>query len=407
VSAPGSPAARNPPLSSSAEVLTLTVRSAARRWFFWAAAALFTLLLAIVSLSVAGSGVAGAYLSPENAAPAGGRAVAEVLRGQGVDVRFTQSLETTLDAVEGETSVAVLLYDADALLDSEQRGRLAESGADIVLVNPAAPELRDLAPAVTTGEAPTGVLKDDCSVTVVDRAKEVSRATAGYRILDAAGATGCLEGEDGSFSLVELRSDAGTVTVLGAGDALTNEFVAERGNAALALGVLGDSKTLVWYFPGLDDVLAPPTLGELTPGWVTASIVLLALTALAAAFWRGRRLGPLVVENLPVVVRASETMEGRARLYQRSSARRRALDALRVGTVARLASAIRMGRAATVEEVAWAVAARTGRDPHAVRALLLDADPATDVDLVRLSDDLLLLESDLRAAIRAATQPGE
>ncbi len=41
---------------------------------------------------------------------------------------------------------------------------------------------------------------------------------------------------------------------------------------------------------------------------------------IAAAFWRGRRFGPLVVENLPVTVRASETMLGRARLYEKSRA---------------------------------------------------------------------------------------
>ena len=64
---------------------------------------------------------------------------------------------------------------------------------------------------------------------------------------------------------------------------------------------------------------------------------MLVLVALGAVFWRSRRVGPLVVENLPVVVRASETMEGRARLYERSNSRLHALDALRVGTVARLA----------------------------------------------------------------------
>jgi hypothetical protein len=191
--------------------------------------------------------------------------------------------------------------------------------------------------------------------------------------------------------------------VLGAGAAIPNEFVIEKGNAALALNLLGGSEVLVWYLPGLDDVAAPPPLGELSPNWVTPTVLLLAVTALAAAFWRGRRLGPLVVENLPVVVRASETMEGRARLYQRSSARRRALDALRVGTVSRLASALRLGRAASVDDVAWAVAERTGRDSEQVRRLLLDADPATDAELVRLSDELLVLERDLRAALTTDT----
>ena len=33
--------------------------------------------------------------------------------------------------------------------------------------------------------------------------------------------------------------------------------------------------------------------------------------------WRGRRLGPLVVEPLPVVVKAVESTQGRGRLYRR------------------------------------------------------------------------------------------
>jgi hypothetical protein len=386
------------PTAADAQVLTPRIRTTARRWLFWVAAGLFTLLLALGSMAIAGSGVPGAYLSPENPGPGGGRAVAQVLRGQGVDVRFTEQLSATLDAA-GSRDATVLLYD-DGLLDTGQRTRLAETDADLVLVNPSQDALDDLAPGIDLTDPPSGVLSADCRLPEAERAGAISRATEGYSPAgDAADTVTCFQGADGAFSLIELTEGERTVTVLGAGDTLTNEFVLEQGNAALALNLLGRSDVLVWYLPGLDDVTAPPALGELSPRWVTPSVLLLLTAGFAAAFWRGRRLGPLVVENLPVVVRASETMEGRARLYQRSSARRRALDALRVGTVSRLASAQRLGRSAPVDDVAWATAARTGRDPQQVRHLLLDADPATDAELVRLSDDLLTLERDLRAAL--------
>ena len=142
------------------------------------------------------------------------------------------------------------------------------------------------------------------------------------------------------------------------------------------------------------------TLGELTPPWVTPVLVLLVLTFVAAAVWRGRRFGPLVIENLPVTVRSSETMLGRARLYERSSARLRALDALRVGTIQRLATLCGQPRTASVDEIVSAVASVTRAQVGDIRNLLLDTVPATDADLVSLSDALLVLERDVAVAVR-------
>ena len=113
-------------------------------------------------------------------------------------------------------------------------------------------------------------------------------------------------------------------------------------------------------------------------------------------------MGPLVVENLPVVVRSGETMEGRARLYQRSSARLRALDSLRIGSIDRLAAAVGLPSTASVADVCDTVAALTGSDRGAVRDLLVDAQPHTDGQLVTLSDQLARLESATLSAINPA-----
>jgi hypothetical protein len=107
-----------------------------------------------------------------------------------------------------------------------------------------------------------------------------------------------------------------------------------------------------------------------------------------------------VVERLPVVVRSRETVEGRARLYQRSGARLRAADALRIGTIGRLAPALGLSRLATVDEIASAAASALGRPLAELRGLLLDEQPRSDADLVRLSDDLARLETAVTAAVR-------
>jgi hypothetical protein len=193
-----------------------------------------------------------------------------------------------------------------------------------------------------------------------------------------------------------------TITVLGLQNALTNEYVSQRGNAALALNLLGADQKLVWYLPSTaDESSAIPTIAELTPPWVSAAALLAFCVAIAAAFWRGRRLGPLVIENLPVTVRASETMEGRARLYQRSSARLHALDSLRIGSIDRLGALCGLPRSATVDDVIAAVAALTGADSQRIRDILLDGIPANDRELIRYSDELQRLEHAVSDAIKA------
>ena len=54
---------------------------------------------------------------------------------------------------------------------------------------------------------------------------------------------------------------------------------------------------------------------------------------------------------------------------------------------------------ATVDEVVATVATATGHPPAAVRALLLDDIPTSDVQLVRLSDELRKLEDDLTRSV--------
>ena len=102
--------------------------------------------------------------------------------------------------------------------------------------------------------------------------------------------------------------------------------------------------------------------------------------------WRGRRLGRLVTEPLPVVVRAVETTEGRARMYRRSRAQDRAAATLRAATMARLRRAHRAARAAP-HPPTWSPWSppRTGIPGADVAAILLGPPPTDDAGLVRLA----------------------
>jgi hypothetical protein len=364
----------------------------------------FVCLIAIVTMIARGAAApAGEPLSATNPAPPGSMAVARVLAEHGVTVVPTDTLKATRAALTRHGDSTLLVFDPDTRLGAKRLATLAKLSGNVVLVTPSFAQLRALAPQLgQAGAAKTTPRKAGCALEAANKAGTISGGGNGYRIVDkSADATACFASGKGVSSLVQVRGEADRVTVLGAKQVLANETVALHGNAALALNLLGSAPTLVWYLPSIDDVavIGLPTIAQLTPPWVSSVALLCFCIAIAAAFWRGRRMGPLVIENLPVVVRASETMEGRARLYQRNSARRHALDALRIGSIERLAGQCGLPRTATTAEVIAAVGAITGRDRARLSDILLDAVPANDRELVRLSDELLEIERAVADAI--------
>ncbi|TXN28781.1 DUF4350 domain-containing protein [Lacisediminihabitans profunda] len=392
---------------STATSTTPTIRRATRRSLFWILAATFLVLVAIIGIALTGSALSrGTEFSATNPGPIGSMAVAEVLRQQGVDVRVAGSFGSAKSALVARPGSTLFLYDSGDFLDDTRLTEIAGLARDVVVLTPGFAQLRAVAPQVAqAGTVKRKVLRSDCALAAVAKAESVTGAGRGYRVTGTGTvATRCLGSGSRVFSLIRLERGAHTITVLGTTDALRNEHVAERGNAALVLNLLGANPRLVWYLPTIDDSAAAdaPSIAELTPVWVSSVMALLVIVAIAAAFWRGRRMGPLVIENLPVTVRASETMEGRARLYQRGGARLRALDSLRVGTIARVAAQCGLPRLATVDDVIAAASAVTGSDPRQLRSLLLDDTPRTDRELVRLSDRLLELERSVARSIRPA-----
>ncbi|MBW8025344.1 DUF4350 domain-containing protein [Clavibacter michiganensis subsp. michiganensis] len=403
-----------PAAAAVATTETRTPRQALRRAGTWIALAALALVVALASLAVSGGARQGDALAPDNPAPGGTQALARALEGQGVEVTLASTLAEARAAVgDGDDATLVLGATSDRLND----GRLAEVGrlsTRTVLLAPDFRTLQAIAPDIAAGgaaESGDRALDSACALPAARAAGSVPDDAPVFRYLgdDASDAVACFPDDTGdAFALLQVPATlaaGGTVTALGADPILTNDRIAEQGSAALALGVLGERPRLVWYTPSPDDAAtdAPPTLGELTPGWVTPAILLLGAAAIAAAVWRGRRFGPLVVERLPVVVRADETAEGRARLYQRADARGHALDALRVGTVDRIASTLALGRLASVDDVVAASAAALREDPAGIRALLLDDDPRTDRELVALAGRL----ADLERRVARAADPAD
>jgi hypothetical protein len=336
------------------------------------------LLVAVVSAT----GPRG-FLDPNASDPSGSHAIAQLLRDRGVAVRRVESVE----AVVSHPATTVLVPFPEAL-SADELSRLTTNAGELVVIGATGAGLDALAAAVTAGSpVPVEGRRSVCGLPSATRAGDVTLGGTTYNPTGAADAIGCYA-SGGRATLLRLPGQR--LTLLGSGDLLTNGLLAERGNAALALGLLGSGRDVQWLLPrpGARNVQGERSLGDLVPTALKLAVLQLFVAVGALALWRARRLGRVVVEPLPVVVRAAEAVEGRSRLYRAARARDRAGEALRAG--ARDTAGRRLGLPAETGQTALvdAVSTRTGRLPGTVNALLYGAAPGDDAALVRLADDL-------------------
>ncbi|WP_213282074.1 DUF4350 domain-containing protein [Cellulomonas hominis] len=402
VQSPPAPAA-----SSPAVVLGdgTTARTRARsRWrrYRWLLAVAGVLAIGVLATVLPAPAQSTTPLAPDNPRENGGRAVAEVLGGQGVTVTYVR---TTAQAVEAAAAGSTLLVTSDWLLSPEQVTALAGTEADLVLLDPSA-LLREAVPGLDTGWSggtEPATLTASCDDPDAAAAGTVSGTAAGVVATDPrTDAALCfpLPGtEPQAYLYADAEADGRRVTVLGDAGMLTNARVTAEGNAALVLRALGRNADLVWYVPSMTDTTAGeaagPGLEDLLPP--TARVVLLQalVVVLALALWRGRRLGRVVTEQLPVVVRAAETTRGRGRLYRASRSYGHAAASLRAGVAARCARLLGLPRSAGALDVIAAVARAAGRDEAEVGDLLYGPPPTSDAGLETLARRLDQLESEV------------
>ncbi|TPX04516.1 DUF4350 domain-containing protein, partial [Schumannella luteola] len=259
-----------------------------------------------------GSQVGEHLRSPDDPSPGGAMALAQVLEQQGVDVQLVHSFWEMQSAL-GDGRDATLLVDDDWwVLTDEAYQEMLPLAEHLVIVQPTDAALARLAPGVEYAGFAGGTFAADCALPAAQRAGRIAGNGDAYTA--PASATRCYADGQGGSALVRVDRGTLTITVLGLGDLLGNDTIASQGDAALALGLLGEQPRLVWYQPDVDDYAFEDSnsLAAHQGPWFLPLVVLLLLVGVAAAVWRGRRMGPVVVEDLPVVVRSSETMEGRA-----------------------------------------------------------------------------------------------
>lgn len=333
-------------------------------------------------------------LSIHNAGPDGARALAQILGRHGVSVHTPDRFDAALDDLRSGSSPTLLLYDRNGILGEHQLDALMAAADRVVVVSPRLETLSALDGGIhQAGVVPDAspVLDPGCAQLDAEAAGQVT-GQGGF-VYD--GGTTCYRAA-GTAGMLAVSQD-GKLAVLGNAAILGNDKLDELGNAALAVRMLGASPDLVWYLPSFEDAAesgSGKTLDDLAPGWAHFLGPWLLLVALAAVVWRGRRHGPLVFEPLPVVVKAVETAEGRARLYQDARAIDQARDNLRAGLLVRLSGKLRLGPGATAEDMIAGAARLLGRDAAGVR-MLVNERPKTEARLVAWSQALDKLEKEV------------
>jgi hypothetical protein len=323
----------------------------------------------------------GGQMDPDSTGPQGAHALVQLLRDHGVTVVIAHNLDDATSAARHDT--LLLFAQTQHVTDESLLSRLADSAGDLLLVEPTSHTRAALAPGIRNAGTSVQDTSPDCALREANQAGSVDFGPSNtFRAVDDRTISSCYGG-----ALVRYRESDRLTTVVGSTDFMTNGSLLRAGNAALAMNLAGQHSRLVWYAPQRLEggSSGTGTIYDLMPdsiGWVVWQ---LALTVLLVAVWKGRRIGPLVAEQLPVVVRASETIEGRGRLYRARRARDRAAQALRSATLQRTLPRLGLSLNSPAQPVVDALAQRSGMRPESLQHIFFGPAPDTDADLTHLA----------------------
>ncbi len=352
-------------------------------------------VIAAVAASILAQGntKSGGYLDPDNPGGGGAQAVARVLADHDVEVTVVRS-DTALSEQVLDAQTTVLVTSTELLGETTSQLLLSRSrDAHLVIAEPGPNAIEALGFAAGTPVELAQPRHAECQdVQLGGLEVEVFSAT------EYPTAQGCFPG-DGGFLVGNV---SGQITLLGAASILDNDQILRADNAGAAVRLLGEHPRLVWYVPSAADLSADDavSLSSLIPAWVKPGIWLLGLVVMGLMFWRGRRLGPLAVEPLPVVVKAIETTRSRGRLYRKVNDRGHAAAVLRDGARARLASELSLPRATDPVTLATRLSPLVGRPIQELSTLIdpYSAAPANDRELIDLANQLEALDREVRRA---------
>ncbi len=345
-------------------------------------------------------------LSTKNFQPEGARALAEVAASQGLTLRQIDALKDARIVEPANTTVVIA---GGNYIYGSQVESILDYPGDVVVLDPSYEMLEQVAPTLNSTVVYPYSADAGCADPDAVAAGEVSSQGNVFAGALPAGAVGCFSPDVDQHTMVVIPNGDYTLTLLADPTVVTNEFIADAGNAALALRLIGRHETTVWYLSvgydtssltwldssGGGTVPNPsPSLDFFPPGTGNA-VFALFISLIAVALWRGRRFGPLVTEPLPVVIRSSEATAGRARLYKVARAHGRASAALRAAAALRMGTRLGIARGPDKEHLVNAIARATGRTTSEIYSLLYGPPPSSESAMMELIAHIDTIENEV------------
>lgn len=326
-------------------------------------------------------------LDPGSTEPGGTRALLAVLTELGRQVQVVDP-----DGL-GDGDVILLLR--DQLTERQRRdlrARVAD-GARVIVTDPSSP----LTPEATGSVSPVGrIAPGACAIGALDGVDEIA-AGGGARYEVPEGSVGCFTAAEASW-LVVTPAGRGEIVAIGGPGFLTNGGLGRADNAVLATQLVtpAGSETVTVTRPVLAGAAegGDESLATLVPSWVRVLLLQLVVAFIVLVMWRARRLGQPLVDAAPVRLAASELTTAVGAMAARNRLRADTTRRIAADTRRRVARRLGLPADADTDEVASAVAARTGRSAGAAADTLTPRPPADDRAMLEAVGNLTVLEQD-------------
>ncbi len=324
----------------------------------------------------------------------GASATGNILRDHGIDIEQVSTLADAATKLREGDTLVIARY---TYFDSIQVASIMLWDGPIVWIDPNFAEIVDVNDALETRSTRIYDRRNvDCDAAEAIRARGVSAGGPGrdigkYWNALQTGVSVCFRDSNTDAGLyVRMdRGHRGPVHLIATANIVNNQGLIDDGNAALTFNTIGGSDHVVWYTGDYDyttlradSKVSQDYITPTTPSWLTPAIFMGTFIGLVGVLWRGRRMGKVITERLPVVVRASEATRGRARLYRRQRSYGHATAALRAGAIMRMAKRLGLSRTADHSTVIGAVVAATGRRADEVDAILYGPPPSDNASIM-------------------------